>query len=189
MWARAGRAHSRNHPVRRRSCETGCSWPGRYSGWSPLSSSRSSSFVLDGPTRRHLPFRANPRAEIPGELFYRGHDGCLIRAAASGSRYERLFCGIPYVPISGRAGNYAGIDAYVVVDRMALNCGHVTELDLQMKPKSASERRIRIPSPEDTEIWIFSKDGTVSGTLATGISRPVLSWRIDGIGVSPVVVE
>lgn len=42
---------------------------------------------------------------------------------------------------------------------------------------------------ENMELWIFSKDGTVSGTLVGGLTRGVLSWRIDGIGVSPVVVE
>ncbi len=203
----------------------------------------------------------DPRNEIPGELLYRDYDGCLVRAAASGATRERLFCGIPYVPISGGARSYAWVDAETVayvVHGMTLDSAHVTELDLRMNAKSAGERRIRVPGPKEvgrygqlepisvhgerasvtddgklrinrngeqdeiadfdiagllrvvtwspdgewlalsylaeegdgrSEIWLISRDGKVRGTLAKGLGDVQVSWRIEGAGIAPLVVE
>jgi hypothetical protein len=37
------------------------------------------------------------------------------------------------------------------------------------------------------ELWVLSRDGQTSGTLAGGLRQPVVSWYIEGVGVSPEV--
>ena len=40
------------------------------------------------------------------------------------------------------------------------------------------------------ELWIVSRDGQTRGTIATGVRNPFgVSWRIEGVGISPALVD
>lgn len=38
---------------------------------------------------------------------------------------------------------------------------------------------------DENEFWIIKRDGSFKGTLATGIQYQTISWRIDGVGITP----
>lgn len=96
-----------------------------------------------------------PRPEIPGEMLYREHDGCLVRAAASGATRERLFCEIPATPFGGGGGRFAWVDdqtvAYVVDQPRIPGLpgqnfdANVVVMDLAMNIISSGERPVGTP--------------------------------------------
>lgn len=39
------------------------------------------------------------------------------------------------------------------------------------------------------ELWLLSRDGQTAGTIASDVRFPAASWRIDGVGITPELVD
>ncbi len=41
------------------------------------------------------------------------------------------------------------------------------------------------PRGDESELWLIKRDGSVRGTIATDVGGQSISWRIDGVGITP----
>jgi len=197
---------------------------------------------------RHDPsppsLRDEPAMDIPGQVLFVDDEGCVVQAAASGARFEELYCGgwVSWVswidedtvafseyrgePTAGRSElrlstgeveHTANPTQFKMEVPESVN-GELAQVEYsgEVYIRSGGERReiadfdvpegrppvfvtwspdgewmllqYTPPKGQGSELWVLSRDGSVSGTLATGVQGwgpQTVSWWIDGRGYLP----